>query len=192
MKRWAMRAGYVAWGVRLALLVPVLVFGYWAILQVRGNFHEVMPNELYRSAQLSPEALSRYIAQYRIRSVINLRGENWGQNWYAGERAITDANHIPLIDFRMSSKRALSLAQSRALIEVMRAAPKPVLVHCRAGADRTGLAVALYLAAVHGVSEMTAELQLSPLYGHLPFFMGAPAMNESFELMEPELGYEAS
>ncbi|MFD2031462.1 tyrosine-protein phosphatase [Ancylobacter dichloromethanicus] len=52
----------------------------------------------------------------------------------------------------------------------MKDAKKPILIHCQAGADRSGLASALYLAAIKKNSaEAEAEAQLSIRYGH--FFL---------------------
>ena len=65
-------------------------------------------------------------------------------------------------------------------------APRPILIHCRSGADRTGLASVVYLARVAHADEETAERQLSIRYGHfaVPFFSSAYAMDESWEDME--------
>jgi protein tyrosine/serine phosphatase len=73
----------------------------------------------------------------------------------------------------------------------MRDAPKPILIHCRSGADRTGLASALYLAAIAKTNEKTAEGQMSIFYGHLglPIMSRAFAMDRTFEMMEPLLGF---
>jgi hypothetical protein len=62
------------------------------------------------------------------------------------------------------------------------------LVHCYGGSDRTGLATALYLAAIKHAEESDAESQLSLLYGHLPFG-SATAMDHTFDHVEPLLGY---
>lgn len=61
----------------------------------------------------------------------------------------------------------LTPARVAALEQVMRDAPKPLLIHCKAGADRTGLASALYLGALEHQTRETAGWQLSILYGHI-------------------------
>jgi len=103
---------------------------------------------------------------------------------------------IKHINFRMKAARELTNEQAFELIEVMRKAPKPLLIHCRAGADRTGLAAALYVAAISKGGEDAAEEQLSLRYGHLPafpfFWTEAQAMYRTFERMEPLLGYPDS
>ncbi|WP_219928901.1 tyrosine-protein phosphatase [Palleronia abyssalis] len=52
-------------------------------------------------------------------------------------------------------------------MQVIRDAPKPLLIHCRGGADRTGLTCALYVAGIDGRGEDAAEAQLSISYGHI-------------------------
>ncbi len=178
---------------RYSLTLLILTGGYEGVLFASGNFHEVISGQLYRSGQPSAASIAAYGERYHIRTILNLRGKNKGTRWYDEEAEAAGAHHVRLIDFRMTAKRELSETDALSLIEIMKDAPKPLLIHCDSGSDRSGLAVALYLAAIAGQSEFAAELQLSPLYGHFPLRMiGAPAMNATFERMEPLLGYSES
>ncbi len=162
-------------------------------LQLTGNFHEVLPNELYRSAQLNGAEFDSKIRQYGIHTVLNLRGENIGDGWYDEELHETKALGIHHVDFRMSAKHELNFTEATQLIAIMKQSPKPLLIHCKAGADRTGLASALYLAGIAHKGEWQSEMQLWPIYGHLPLqFNGAMAMNRTFESLEPYLGFHGS
>jgi protein tyrosine/serine phosphatase len=69
----------------------------------------------------------------------------------------------------LSANTELDLKQVADLVEALRDAPKPLLIHCRAGSDRTGLASALYVAS-HGGTYRDACEQLSLYYGHFPYF----------------------
>jgi len=82
----------------------------------------------------------------------------------------------------MSSGVVLPAEKMDALIGHLRRGPAPVLVHCRAGADRAGLAAALYLAAT-GRAPEEARAQLSLRYGHFPYawWRERAAMDESLE-----------
>lgn len=188
-RRWRWPLRVMLTGVATLLLVGAYLGG----LQLTGNFHTVLPHELYRSAQPSPTQIAAYAATYGIRSIINLRGGNPGRDWYEGERAMARRLGILHVDFAMSAKRPLDDGRAAQLIALLRSVPKPVLIHCQAGADRTGLAAALYLAAIAGQGEAASEGQLSLLYGHLSLPILAPyAMDDSFERLEPALGFAGS
>ncbi|MBB3453380.1 protein tyrosine/serine phosphatase [Rhizobium sp. BK313] len=181
-------------GTLLALSPFALVAGgFYAHMLWTTNFHPVVAGEVYRSSQPSPAVIAELQKQYGIKTIINLRGDNSGRSWYDEEVAQARELDINHIDFRMSSGRELTQDQAARLVEIMRDAPKPILIHCQAGADRTGLASALYLAAIAKTSEATAEGQISIMYGHLPLsFTHAYAMDRTFEKLEPWLGFSSS
>lgn len=180
-------------GLALGILAVATVC-YLAFLHATGNFHEVSKGHVYRAAQMDGQALARWKREYQIASVLNLRGENAGADWYETELALTDRFGIEHIDFRMSASKELDEAQVRALLEVMKAAPKPMLIHCLGGADRTGLASALYVAGIERGGEEAAEWQLSLAFGHvgIPWISRAWAMDTTWEDMEPWLGFPDS
>jgi protein tyrosine/serine phosphatase len=168
--------------------------GTLAAQQSAGNLHEVIPGEMFRSGQLDAERLGRVADAFGIRSVLNLRGASEGAEWYEAERAISAASGVVHADFAMNSRELLSEDRAVALIALMRDLPKPILIHCEHGADRSGLASALYLAAIAGQGEEAAEEQLSLAFGHfsVPWLSGAWPMDESFERLEPMLGFADS
>ncbi|MBB3288929.1 MULTISPECIES: dual specificity protein phosphatase family protein [unclassified Rhizobium] len=182
------RGALVALGAFTAVAV-----GFYAHMLWTTNFHPVIAGELYRSSQPSAATIAELQKQYGIKTIINLRGDNSGHGWYDKEVAEAKQLNINHIDFHMSSAHELTQQQAAQLIEIMRDAPKPLLIHCQAGADRTGLASALYLAAIAKTNESTAENQMSIFYGHLSFsFTRAYAMDRTFEKLEPWLGFSAS
>lgn len=171
----------------------LLIGGYLGYVQLTDNFAPVVAGEVFRSAQLSRGSLQDYVQREGIRSIINLRGENAGKPWYNEEISAAKELGIQHIDFRMSARRELDQSQVEQLITLMQKAPKPVLIHCKAGADRTGLASALYVAAIAKHGEDAAERQLSIYYGHLSLpFIPEFAMDRTFEAMEPWLGFSGS
>lgn len=177
----------------VTLAVALLVGGGLAVQRQTNNFHAIVDGEAYRSAQPSPDQITSYKKTYGIATIINLRGKQEHAAWYDDEIRTADELGIQHVDFGMSARRELSPDEARALIEVMKTAPKPVLIHCKAGSDRSGLAAALYLAAVKGTAEETAEGQLSIRFGHIAVpIVGTYAMDRTFEVMEPSLGFEGS
>ncbi|WP_323794892.1 tyrosine-protein phosphatase [Nisaea sp.] len=166
---------------------------YLGGLQLTGNFHTVIPGTLYRSAQPSAADISKYHQAYGIKTIVNLRGEHTGKGWYEAEVAEADRLGIDHVDFYMSASLELSQEKAAELLLVFERAERPVLIHCKAGADRSGLAAALYLAAVTKHGEEAAEEQISLRYGHVSIpFAGAFAMDETFEVLEPWLGFPDS
>nr|WP_272212080.1 dual specificity protein phosphatase family protein [Marinicella sp. W31]MDC2877979.1 dual specificity protein phosphatase family protein [Marinicella sp. W31] len=162
---------------------------YLGGLQLTGNFHEVHAGTLYRSAQPSAGDLADYAKRHGIRTVINLRGAHPNREWYDSEVAASKALGITHIDFAMSDGEELPLERSMELLALMRDAEKPLLIHCKAGADRTGLASVMYLQQVAGVDEERAEWQLSPIYGHLNIPLTRPyAMDKTWEQLEKDFG----
>jgi protein tyrosine/serine phosphatase len=167
---------------------------YLGYLSLSGNFHPVLAGEVYRSAQVSKDDIADYQGTYGIRSILNLRGAAPGEAWYDEEVATSAALGLTHVDFAMNASVQLNEAEAGRLIAVMRGMPKPLLVHCRHGSDRTGLAMSLYLAAISGADEETAEGQLSLWFGHfaVPVLSDAWPMDESWERLEKGLGFVES
>ena len=154
------------------LLSPVIIFSGWALgVRAVGNVHEVEKRQLYRSAQLSDSQLYEVIDQYKIRTIINLRGRNPGLKWYDDEIGVARRMGITHIDVAMSASKKPDAATVDRLTAAFRTAPKPILIHCEGGADRSGLASAIYELQIAHRPLSDATSQLSILYGHFPWLM---------------------
>ncbi|OCC05544.1 hypothetical protein BA190_08530 [Labrys sp. WJW] len=162
-------------------LIAICLAGWAAGLQFTGNVHQVEPG-LYRSAQLSPEKLQEVITSGDIRTIVNLRGPHRGAGWYEDEKRTTQILKVLQIDIPMSSDKAPDPETLARLISVLKTAKQPILVHCKNGADRTGLAAALFEHLVAGKTPEEARQQLSFYYGHFPWLgSGTAAMDETFD-----------
>jgi protein tyrosine/serine phosphatase len=179
----------------LSLIVTVglaLTAGaYFGTLELRDNFRVVVPDKLFRSGQLEEGELAALAWKHGIKTIINLRGENLNKNWYQNEVREAEFSGVKHIDFKMNSGRELTKKQTAELIQIMRDAPKPLLIHCQGGSDRSGLAAALYMAAVERKPKKEAEQQLSLIYGHLPSF-GKDKMCTTFDKLDPSTTMEGS
>lgn len=181
-------------GLGVATAAGAVLGGYLGFIALTGNFHPVVANEVYRSAQVSKADIAAYHETYGIRSILNLRGAAPGEAWYDEEIAASAALGVTHADFAMNASVQLSAAEAGQLIALMREMPKPLLVHCRHGSDRTGLAMSLYLAAISGADEATAEGQLSLWFGHfaVPVLSDAWPMDQSWERLEQGFGFGKS
>jgi protein tyrosine/serine phosphatase len=163
------------------VLVAAGIGGYWGVLQYEGNLHVVSDGVLYRSAQLSKSETSWAVREYAIKSVLNLRGAHAGQRWYDEEIAAAGALGLAHFDYPLSSKRFVTSQEIAEILDIMRQAPKPLLIHCKSGADRTGLVAALYRYTEGGASAADADRELSLVYGHFPYLTSrTSAMDDSF------------
>lgn len=191
---WKRHKKFICKSLFLLIAATAVVASYVGFLQLTGNFHAVVVGEIYRSAQPTETQIAEYKALYGIQTIINLRGKNIGDPWYDKEVETARRLEIKHIDFGMSASQELSQEQAETLIRLLEKAPKPMLIHCMSGADRTGLAAALYLAAISRQGEIAAERQLSIRYGHfgIPHLSSAYAMERTFEKLEPWLGFSGS
>lgn len=111
------------------------------------NFERVSPG-LWRGAQPSEEGLS-LLAQRGVRTIIDLRMEGEGAKKESLQAKTLGMNyvHFPL-GFMSPSDEKIKEILSVALNPVN----QPVFIHCRQGADRTGMLVGIYRRLVMGWS----------------------------------------
>lgn len=128
-----------------SLVVLVLIAFAIYFLFIRFNFHTVIPGQVYRCAQPSAKQLAKIKRMYKIRSVINLRSLHFTDPVYQEEARACHSLKISLFHLRMSPKKFPDVVALKNLVNILRVAPKPMLIHCKAGADRTGLASAIVL-----------------------------------------------
>jgi protein tyrosine/serine phosphatase len=152
----------------LVIMTVLLPAAYIASILAGANFHPVTDGEAYRSGQINQDELEKYLKEYRIRSVLNLRGENSGADWYEDEIAICKKLSVRHYDLAMTSSGNPGRDVLARLMTIFKEAPRPVLIHCRSGSDRTGLVAAMWKVVVDGDPKTIAEKQLSIRYGHIP------------------------
>lgn len=169
------------WIVVVGGLATAPLGGYSGVLLYTANFHVVSEHALYRSAQLTKEQFAAVIRENRIKSILNLRGAHPGEPWYDDEVGASQRAGVKHYDYPLSATRLVSERQIAAILEILREAPKPLLIHCRSGADRTGLVASLFRFALEGAGPEEADRQLSLAYGHFPYLISRTgAMDESF------------
>jgi len=135
---------------------------------------EVHAGHLYRSATLGARELGHVIDTYDIRTIVNLRDAKPGRYWHETEKRVARERGVRLIDIRMSSRHLPHKHALRELLDTFETAERPMLVHCRFGSERTGIACAMYRIDYLGVANEAASREmLCARYGHLPAF--APA-----------------
>jgi protein tyrosine/serine phosphatase len=129
------------------------------------NFAPVQPGVLYRSNHPLPGHLRRYVQKVGLRSVINLRGA-CANGSDALSREAAGRLGLEFYDMALESRGAPQRVRILRLAEIYRTMARPGLIHCKSGADRAGLAAALYR-LIEGGSSAQALAELSWRYGHI-------------------------
>ncbi len=154
--------------VALICFLGIIVAARLWYLEEQGNFHPITPGEAYRSAQLDKDELEYYIRKFGIRSIVNVRGKKNGESWYMEEIETCRNLGVKHYDLKLSPKKAPTPRRIQELLRLYRIAPRPVLIHCKAGADRAGLAAAIWKMVIDGAPLSEARRHLSIRYGHMP------------------------
>ncbi|MEL6921947.1 MAG: tyrosine-protein phosphatase [Pseudomonadota bacterium] len=128
------------------------------------NLHEI-DDGVWRSNQPSPRQIRMLAEKHGIKTIINLRGSSaWGQ--YHLEHATAADAGIRVIDCRLFSRKPPTVAEIEQLFATFEEAERPFLMHCKSGADRAGIASALYMLWKNRPPEEAAK-QLSWTYLHM-------------------------
>lgn len=176
LRRVALR---LAFGSALAATGFGLLFFRYFFL---GNFDVVDPGKVYRAAQ--PQRVARLVRDYRLASVLNLRGGSPADAWYAAEVKACVREGIAFYDLPLVATRRPSRAELLVLLDLLQRCPYPLLIHCKSGSDRTGLASALYRLSVLAEPPDRASEAFSVWRGHFP--VGGPEL-----LQQPIKEYSA-
>jgi protein tyrosine phosphatase (PTP) superfamily phosphohydrolase (DUF442 family) len=169
------------WILLAIILCPVLPGLYAFYIYKTSNFHVLSPGKAYRSAQLTKASLGKKIRQLGIKTILNLREADVTADWYRDEKALAASHGVQHFDFPLSEYNLVDAETLEKIAGVLRDAPKPVLIHCAAGADRTGLVSALYRLKVEGADPETSSKELSMWCGHVPLLRRRViAMDNSF------------
>lgn len=150
---------------RVLAWVDSLFIDHAVFRLVWSNLAPVEPGRLYRCNHPTPGRLRRLQRRLGIRAVINLRGQT-----QSGSDALSrDAAHrlgLEFHDMAMESRGAPHTDRILRLHAIFQTMRGPAIVHCKSGADRAGLAAALWV-LLHGGSSEQALRHLSWRFGHI-------------------------
>lgn len=133
------------------------------------HFAAVREGVLYRSGRMPPHALSRAIREHGIRTVLNLlpADDTDPPISLSEEREAVAAAGARFVHMPIPGSNPPSPAQVDEFLRILDdPRRRPVLVHCRKGATRTGAMVALYWVEYGGMGP-EAAIEASDLFGNL-------------------------
>ena len=162
--------------------VDMLVSDNGLLRLIYPNMHQIADG-VWRSGQPTPGRL-RAFARRGGRSVISLRaGRGFGS--LPLELATCHDAGLTFHNLALRSRDLPSCDEIRALAQLFQTVERPVLLHCQSGADRAGMASALFLMLVEDSPVAKARQQLALRYGHNRFSR-AGVLDAFFDAYERE------
>lgn len=163
---WRTRWGHDldAPGARMQAWIDAMLVDHGFLRAGWTNFHKI-DDGVFRSNQPSPRRIRR-LAAMGFKSILNVRGETKVGSYVLERDAAAQAG-LTLVDHKLFSRGLPHPADVHAMDEIFRTIEKPFLIHCKSGADRAGLAAALYVLLAKGGTPDEAMAQLSFKYLHI-------------------------
>jgi len=122
---------------------------------------------LWRSSHPTEKSLA-WLQTKGVVSVLNLRGAHTRSHYYF-EKQACDKLGLDLVNISLSARNLVSAKVMLRLLDIFETIDRPFVLHCKSGADRAGLASALYLIHIEGRPVSEARTQLSPRFLHFRF-----------------------
>ena len=134
------------------------------------NFHWVVPDDCARAAQAWAGGVGPFLEKRGIKALINLRGRNDDLSWWKNETGAAQARGIAHLDAMLDSRKLPTQPMMVRLIEAFDEAPRPFVLKCSGGQDRTSFAAGLYLIHRNGWAALeNARVQFARFpYLHFP------------------------
>lgn len=134
-----------------------------------SNLGVVHSGRVIRAAQPTT-GLRQIIRDYQLASILNLRGGSAKDWWYRSEVETSSSMGVAFFDLPLKSNRRPTRRELLSLIDTLARCKYPLLIHCKAGADRTGLASAIYLMMHDGEPPREAMRSFTIYHSHIPWF----------------------
>ena len=129
-----------------------------------SNMAAVVPGKVYRANHPAPFRLARFARRFGLRTLVNLRGHRkCGSDALSREAAPALGLHH--VDMAFESRGAPHRDRILRFAALYRQVEFPILMHCKSGADRAGLASGLVV-LFEGGTATDALKQLSWRFGH--------------------------
>ena len=126
----------------------------------KAGFAAVVPGEVYRSSQPSPAEFRTLVKRYDLRTLICLRGDDEPEVKHVEK--VADEMGVKFVPISLNAGKLPKPDQMHKLIDALNHMPRPILIHCRQGVDRTGMvsAVAALIIGHESFAESLSQLPL--------------------------------
>ncbi len=151
--------------VRFFAYLDMMVVDHGFLRPFYNHPYEFAPG-MWRSNQPSPRMLKKLKQDIGLKTVLNFRGDESSGHFALEQEACANLG-IQLVTHRLYSRNFPEVAVVKQLLADFETLPKPILMHCKSGADRAGLGAALYLITQQKLPVEQALEQLSFRFLHI-------------------------
>ncbi|WP_029408102.1 protein-tyrosine-phosphatase [Thiomicrorhabdus sp. Milos-T2] len=128
------------------------------------NFYK-LSNKAFRSSHPSPAFIKKLHQKHGVKTILSMRGADLS-GAYILEKEACNKYGITLINHPMSSRSLPDVDRILQAKSILENAEKPILLHCKSGADRAGMMSVFYKLFIEEEPIEEALKQLSMKYGH--------------------------
>lgn len=160
--------------MQVGLVLAVVAVGVWFSIDVVAadvfgrRVHVVAPGEVVRSGKLRPAALKSLIEEQGIRTIVDLGAFEEGSGEDRLQQRVADAMGVTRYRFQLYGDTNGNPNHYVNAIRIMRDPEmQPVLLHCGAGTERTGMCILYYRHLEEGLSFEDGYLDAQSV-GHSP------------------------
>ncbi len=146
-----------------AIVIGLAIWAWFGIIRdqvIPKKFGVVVPGHIYRSGQISAPLIKKTLTKYNIRVIIDLTSDDPKDHDKQAEKQAATELNIKVLRFPMSGNGTGDVndyASAVAAIANSEKQNQPVLVHCAAGAMRTGGVIATYRLLVQKIDPNIVE-----------------------------------
>lgn len=155
-RRWLFVAG-------LVIVIGLAIWAWFGIIRyhiIPKRFGVVVPGRIYRSGQISAPLIKKILTKYNIRVIIDLTSNDPNNHDELAEKQAAAELNIKVLRLPMSGNGTGDANDYASAVAAIANAEKenlPVLVHCAAGAQRTGGVIAVYRLLVQKIDPNIVE-----------------------------------
>jgi len=155
-RKWLFVAG-------LVMAIGLAIWAWFGIIRyhvIPKKFGVVVPGHIYRSGQISAPLIKKTLTKYNIRVIIDLSSADSNNHDKQAEKQAAAELNIKVLRFPMSGNGTGDVNDYASAVAAIANAEKqnlPVLVHCAAGAQRTGGVIAIYRMLVQKIDPTIVE-----------------------------------
>lgn len=139
-------------------------------LQGVTNF-QVIEQDMYRSGRPAVAQLEMLAESFNIRTILSLETYALDKKYEKQAKEAAEDIGIEVINVPISPVGHLDKAAVKKALEALKTLPRPILIHCYRGAERTGIVVAAYRISV-GRWTYDQAIKEMDSYGFNPLFAG--------------------